>query len=88
MTKLARRPARTFDLVCANLISNLLLAERERIIARVAPGGTLVLAGILKTEFARVQSGFEKSGLRLIRRKDEKEWASGAFQFRAGRGPG
>jgi ribosomal protein L11 methyltransferase len=81
VTKLPRRPARKFDLVCANLISNLLLAEKKRIVARVAPDGTLVLAGILKTEFAGVQSGFEQCGLELIRRRDEKEWASGAFRF-------
>lgn len=81
VTKLPQRPARKFDLVCANLISNLLLAEKKRIVSRVAPDGTLVLAGILKTEFERVQSGFEQCGLRLIRRRDEKEWASGAFKF-------
>src|SRR6185369_3885892 len=37
VTKISRQPFRRFDLVCANLISNLLVAERDRIIARVAP---------------------------------------------------
>lgn len=81
VTKLARKPARQFDLVCANLISNLLCAERERIVARVAPGGTLVLAGILQTEFEMVEENFESLGMKLVRRRDEKEWASGAFVF-------
>ena len=81
VTKLARKPARQFDLVCANLISNLLCAERERIVARVAPGGTLVLAGILQTEFEMVEENFESLGMKLVRRRDEKEWASGAFIF-------
>jgi ribosomal protein L11 methyltransferase len=66
-------------LVCANLISNLLVAERRRIIARVAPNGTLVLAGILRSEFDAVRKVFESEGMKLIRRRDEKEWASGAF---------
>lgn len=79
VTKLPVRPARRFDLVCANLISNLLMAERKRIAARVAPGGTLVLAGILRVEFAEVRRSFEALGLRLVRQRDEKEWASGAF---------
>lgn len=79
VTKLPRKPARQFDLVCANLISNLLCAERERIVARVAPGGTLVLAGILKTEFEMVEGSFESLGMKRVRRRDEKEWASGAF---------
>jgi ribosomal protein L11 methyltransferase len=79
VTTLPIRPKQTFNLVCANLISNLLVAERERIVARVAPGGTLVLAGILQIEFAKVREAFEALGLQLMRRKDEKEWTSGAF---------
>ena len=79
VTRLPIRPARQFDLVCANLISNLLMAERKPIAARVAPGGTLVLAGILQVEFDKVRESFEALGLKLVRRRDEKEWASGAF---------
>lgn len=81
VTKIPRQAPRRYDLVCANLISNLLVAERDRIISRVAPTGTLVLAGILQTEFASVCKSFEARGLRLIRQRDEKEWASGAFNF-------
>ncbi len=79
LTKLPRRSAKQFDFVCANLISNLLVAERERIINRLRPGGILVLAGILKREFGEVQRAFEQYGLRLIAARSEKEWRSGAF---------
>jgi len=79
VTRLPLRPVRKFDLVCANLISNLLVAERKRIAARVGPGGTLVLAGILRIEFSKVRDAFESLGLKLIRQREEKEWASGAF---------
>jgi len=79
LTRLPRRTVKQFDLVCANLISNLLLAEKERIVARLAPEGTLVLAGILKTEFSHVRRTFEALGMKLIRWREEKEWASGAF---------
>ena len=79
VTKIPRKPLRRFGLVCANLISNLLVAERDRIISRVKPTGTLVLAGILETEFELVRKSFEVGGLKLVRRRDEKEWASGAF---------
>ncbi len=81
VTQVPRTPRRRFDLVCANLISNLLVQERQRIVARVAPTGTLVLAGILQTEFEHVRKNFEASGLKLVRRRNEKEWASGAFVF-------
>jgi ribosomal protein L11 methylase PrmA len=61
--------------------------ERERIIARVAPTGTLVLAGILQTEFDQVRKSFEASGLKLVRRRDEREWSSGAFVFPTKKSP-
>ncbi len=82
-TKLPLRPARKYDLVCANLISNLLIAERRRIVAQVNRGGTLVLAGILRTEFLEVAKAFEGLGLQLVRCKVEKEWRSGSFSFKA-----
>jgi len=81
LTRLPRQSAKKYDMVCANLISNLLIAERERIISRVKLAGTLVLAGILKTEFGLVQRAYEQSGLKMISAKAEKEWRSGAFRF-------
>jgi ribosomal protein L11 methyltransferase len=79
--KLPLKPARQYDLVCANLISNLLIAERRRIVNRLKPGGTLVLAGILAAEFGEVQAAFEKLGLKLAAKRVENEWCSGAFCF-------
>ncbi len=79
VTKLPLRPARQFDLVCANLISNLLIAERQRIANRIAPSGTLVLAGILAREFGQVEQAFAEMNLKLLRSRVEKEWRSGAF---------
>jgi len=79
VTKLPLRPARQYDLVGANLISNLLIAERQRIVNRLKPGGTLVLAGILAVEFGKVQAAYGQSGLKLAAKRVENEWCSGAF---------
>jgi ribosomal protein L11 methyltransferase len=81
VAKLPLRAAEKFDLVCANLISNLLMAERKRIVSRVKRDGTLVLAGILAVEFLEVQESFGALGLKLVAEKIEKEWRSGAFRF-------
>jgi ribosomal protein L11 methyltransferase len=81
VVKLPLRPARKYDLICANLISDLLVSERRRITAQLNRGGTLVLAGILKSEFQEVQSAFEMSGLKLLSSKTEKEWRSGSFRL-------
>jgi ribosomal protein L11 methyltransferase len=80
VTKLPLRSGKQYDFICANLISTLLIAERRRILARLKPAGILVLAGILNSEFALVQREYERSGLRLIASRVEKEWRSGAFQ--------
>lgn len=80
LTKLPAASRRKYDVICANLISDLLIAERDKLLNRLAPGGTIVLAGILETEFARVQAVYEQAGLRLIRSKVEREWKSGSFR--------
>ena len=79
LTKLPPRSARKFDFICANLISPLLVAERERIVNRLGPGGVLVLAGILRREFAVVRKTYERMGLKFLAGRNEKEWRSGAF---------
>jgi ribosomal protein L11 methyltransferase len=83
VTRLPRTSRRRYTVVCANLISNLLLAERDRILARLEPGGVLVLAGILATEFAAVQAAYEATGLCLLASRAQNEWRSGSFKFGA-----
>ena len=78
---LSLHPARKYDLVCANLISTLLISEHRRIVAQMNRGGMLVLAGILRSEFEEVQQAYENSGLELLRCKIGKEWRSGSFRF-------
>jgi len=79
VAKLPEKPKEQFDLVCANLISNLLIGERRKIAAQLKPGGTLVLAGILKAEFLEVQKEFESLGLKLVSARSKREWRSGSF---------
>jgi ribosomal protein L11 methyltransferase len=87
VTRLPRRPARCFDVVCANLMHDLLMQECDRITARVAPGGTLVLAGILTEHFPAVASVYGTAGWEVVADRTEAEWHSGAFQRRAAGGP-
>lgn len=82
LTKLPRRGARQYSMVCANLISSLLIAERARILARLRADGVLVIAGILEGEFAQVQGSFETAGLRLMASRTQNEWRCGAFCWR------
>jgi len=79
VTKLRVNPARRYDFICANLMADLLISECRRIAAQLKPGGTLVLAGILKSEFRAVQTAFAKAGLKLAFAKTVNEWRSGSF---------
>ncbi len=81
VTNLPIQPRRRHNLVCANLLSSLLMTERRRIAAQLNPDGSLVLAGILKSEFSEVQKAYKTLGLKLISYRDEKGWRSGSFRF-------
>lgn len=80
LTRQPRAPRVRFHLVCANLLADLLLHEQDRLVARVAPGGVLVLAGILAREFAEVRAAYERRGLKLFANRRVNEWQSGAFR--------
>jgi len=82
LARMPRRGRRQYHLICANLISSLLLGERDRLVSRVRPDGALILAGILRTEFGAVRRAYEAVGLRLAASRAEKEWCSGKFLFR------
>jgi ribosomal protein L11 methyltransferase len=77
--RLPEQPDRRFDVVCANLISDLILRERDRILARVKTGGRLILAGILTREFGEIRDALEQVGWEMIGRRVEREWTSGTF---------
>lgn len=79
LTRLPLTGARQFDVVSANLTDDLLLAEQRRILNRLRPGGRLVLAGILRSQFQAVRRAYETIGLKLAVYQQEGDWASGTF---------
>jgi ribosomal protein L11 methyltransferase len=79
LLKMPTPKAPRHDVIAANLLANLLLAARDRILAHLRPGGRLIVAGILAREFNEVQSSYEQAGLRLVADREQKEWRSGCF---------
>lgn len=66
------------DIVLANLTGATLTASARQIVDRVAPGGWLVLSGVLDEEIADVVHAFE--GLAVCKRVvAEAEWRAGVF---------
>ena len=77
--RLPRRSRVKYSAICANLQADVLLSAKRRLVERLQPGGLLVLAGILRTEFDRVAREFERAGLTLVKCGVGGEWRSGAF---------
>jgi ribosomal protein L11 methyltransferase len=69
-----------FELVVANITADVLEALASPLAARVAPGGALVLSGILAgAQAAEVRAAYERLGLRCTAAREEGEWAALAF---------
>jgi ribosomal protein L11 methyltransferase len=66
-----------FDLIAANITADVLLALAPLLVARLAPDGAIVLAGILAGEQEReVRAAYERFGLRCDDARSEGEWAA------------
>lgn len=80
LTRFQPKRGTRYALVCANLLSDLLLKEAERIVKCLDKNGFLVLSGVLTTEFGAVQGRYESAGLQLAAARTQGEWRSGCFR--------
>ncbi len=78
------QPARTWEVVAANLFSDLLVEVAPKIVAAVGPGGWLVFSGILRAQEAEVVAAFRRGGLRIERLVRKGKWVSGLARRGAG----
>jgi ribosomal protein L11 methyltransferase len=72
----AWQPARTWDVVTANLLSGLLIEIAPKLAASVAPGGALILSGILRAQEAEVLAAFRRAGFRTVRIVRRGKWVA------------
>jgi len=69
-----------FDLVVANITADVLVPLAGALAARLAPGGMLVLSGVLAGEqAAEVRAAGERFALRVAEERAEGEWAAMAL---------
>ncbi len=68
-----------YDIVAANILSSALIAGKKKLLSMVKPGGKLILAGILGTEYPGIRAEFEAMGCRELFSEAEKEWCGGSF---------
>jgi len=63
-----------YDLTIANILAGPLIELAPMIGAVTAPGGTLILAGLLNTQVEAVTRAYRRQGLRLVGRIDNGDW--------------
>jgi ribosomal protein L11 methyltransferase len=54
-----------YDLIIANILAGPLITLAPSLSAALAPGGRLILAGLLDSQAARVQAAYRREGLRM-----------------------
>jgi ribosomal protein L11 methyltransferase len=72
-----RRP---FDIVLANLFSDVLIAAAARIAQATKPGGWLIFSGVLRKQAPEVASAFEAAGFSNPRIIVRGKWCAGTCQ--------
>lgn len=73
-------PSTCYDILLANINRNVLMADRDRYIAAMAPGGTLVISGFYDFDEAKLLAHFGQAGLRHVARKEKDQWVMLAFE--------
>jgi len=76
-------PARQWDLVTANLYSDMLVKVSGRIAAAVKPGGRLILSGMLAAQAGTTLALFRARGVEFRRVVKKGKWVSASGVLRA-----
>lgn len=65
-----------YDLIFANILAGPLIALAPRIDRALAPGGAVILSGLLRGQARAVRAAFLGAGLRALRRLDLGPWST------------
>lgn len=65
---------RRFDLIFANILAGPLIGLASGIAGALAPGGKVILSGLLTEQEAKVRQAYEAAGLTITRREPIEGW--------------
>ena len=68
--------AAPYDLVFANILARPLMAMARHLAVQLAPGGTAILAGLLRQQAAAVLTAHRRLGLKLLVQRQEGPWTT------------
>ena len=74
------KPERTWEVVIANLFSGLLTQVAKPIASAVAPGGRLILSGVLRAQEAEVLEAMQAQKLAVLKVSRKGKWISALLE--------
>jgi len=66
----------SYELVVANILAEILIDLKKEIVSRCAPGGFLILSGILAEKNGWVEEEFREEGMQPVKQKTDGQWAA------------
>ena len=64
------------DLLLANIEASVLVPLAPQFPAHLAPGATLILSGLLRSDVDAITRAYAEVGLTIVARRDEDEWSA------------
>lgn len=68
-----------FDIILANINTNILLDHRTKYYKSLIPGGSIVLSGFLKKDERAIEDAYTQLGLACLRSRTIKDWCGMIF---------
>lgn len=65
-----------FDIITANIVADVLIAQAELYKQCLKPGGILLASGIIGERAEEVRAAFEKAGFTVVKRLEKRSWVA------------
>ncbi|WP_020587931.1 50S ribosomal protein L11 methyltransferase [Desulfobacter curvatus] len=73
---LEKTPEIQYDLICANIIAQVIAAIMPDIAARLAPDGNAILSGIIEERVPDIYTALERQNLECVKKITQEEWVA------------
>lgn len=73
---LDKTPEIQYDLICANIIAQVIVSIMPDIAARLAPDGTAILSGIIEEKIPDIYAALDAQNLGCVRKINQEEWVA------------
>ena len=83
--KLAAEIGAGYDIICANIVADIIIGMAPMFAEKLVPGGTLITSGIIGPRADEVGAALEAAGFTLLDRAESADWAAFTARLDANR---